>query len=154
MTLLYILANQRVYTRLLSELDTAITAGTISSPIRDAEAKRLPYLQAVVREGLRIFPGATPSLFKTVPKGGDTVVGYELPEGTQLGINIHAMLRSKDSWGDDADLFRPERWLEVDDERFAQMSDHLEVLFGYGRYKCLGRPLVFMQMNKVLPEVS
>ena len=64
------------------------------------------------------------------------------------------ILRSKDYFGDDAHVFRPERWLEVDERGYAEMAAALEALFGYGRYKCLGRNVAFMQMSKALPEVS
>jgi cytochrome P450 len=154
MTLLYVLCNPPVGTKLREELGAAIAAGKISSPIKDSEARQLPYLQAVIREGIRIFPGATPPLFKTVPKGGDVIDGHALPAGTQVGVNIFGMMRSKRYWGEDADLFRPERWIEADGPRLERMSTVLEIHFGFGRYKCLGRPIVFLELNKVFPEVS
>jgi hypothetical protein len=33
------------------------------------------------------------------------------------------------------------------------MASALDALFGYGRYKCLGRSIAFMELNKSLPEV-
>ena len=41
------------------EIDAAMSSGTISFPIKDAEAPKLPYLQAVIREGLHILPPAS-----------------------------------------------------------------------------------------------
>jgi cytochrome P450 len=63
------------------------------------------------------------------------------------------ILRSEEYFGADAHVFRPERWLEADEARYAEMAAALEALFGYGRYKCLGRNVAFMQLGKALPEV-
>lgn len=55
--LLYIMSHPRVYTALRAEIDGAVQSGTApASPdvVSDAEARRLPYLSAVVREGLRV----------------------------------------------------------------------------------------------------
>lgn len=154
MTILYVSSNPRVYKKLLAELDTAASKGLISDPIQMSEAKELPYLQAVLREGLRIYPGGVPQSFKTVPLGGDVVCGYRLPAGTQVGMDAWGALHNKGFWGEDADVFRPERWLEVEDSRHREMVECLDFLFGYGRYQCLGRPVVFMELNKIVPEVS
>ncbi|KAM0331277.1 hypothetical protein ACHAQA_002947 [Verticillium albo-atrum] len=153
MALLYVLSTPRVYNRLISEIESAAAKGDVSTPIKDAEAKKLPYLQAVIREGMRIFASQTPLLNKTVPPEGDVVAGFSLPAGTQVGMDGWGILRSTEHWGPDAGIFRPERWLEVNDSRKEEMSATLEALFGYGRYKCLGRNIAFMQMSKALPEV-
>ncbi|KAI0026149.1 pisatin demethylase [Xylariomycetidae sp. FL0641] len=153
MTLLYLHSTPRVYNKLMAELEMARRTGAISTPIHDVEAKRLPYLQAVIREGMRVFPSLTPLLNKTVPEGGDFVAGFYLPGGTQIGIDGWGMLRSKEYWGEDAELFRPERWLLADEKRQHEMAENLEVLFGYGKYKCLGRGIALMELSKVLPSL-
>ncbi|KAI1849485.1 hypothetical protein JX266_004980 [Neoarthrinium moseri] len=152
-TVLFLTSNPRAYKILLSELDKAKADGLLSSPVQSSEARQLPYLQAVVREGLRIYPGGTPLAFKEVPIGGDMVAGYRLPAGTQVGMDVWGALRNTQFWGEDADLFRPERWLNLAEARFSSMVECLDFQFGYGRYQCLGRPLVFMEMNKTLPEL-
>ncbi|KAH8671548.1 pisatin demethylase [Xylariales sp. PMI_506] len=153
MAILYILSSPRVYCRLLAELDTAAKSGQLSSPIKDAEAKRLPYLQATIRESMRVFPSQTPLLNKTVPAGGDVVSGIRLPAGTQVGMDGWGILRSKTYWGEDAEVFRPDRWLNVDKMQHDEMTACAEALFGYGRFKCLGRNVAFMQLGKALPEL-
>jgi cytochrome P450 len=52
---LYIVSNAQVQATLLQEISNA----AISNPIRDSEARKLPYLQAVIKEGLRMYPPAT-----------------------------------------------------------------------------------------------
>ncbi|KAI1631219.1 cytochrome P450 [Biscogniauxia mediterranea] len=158
MILLYVQSTPRVYNLLLAELNDAREKGRISRPIQDSEAKKLPYLQAVIREGLRVLPALTPLLNKTVPKGGDCVASFHLPTGTEVGVDVWGIFRSKEYWGDDADLLRPERRLKADEKQLQEMTECLEVLFGYGKYKCLGRGIAIMELNimelnKVLPEL-
>ncbi len=55
--LFYVISNPRVYAKLQSEIDEAVQGGTApASPgiISDAAVRRLPYLGAVVREGMRV----------------------------------------------------------------------------------------------------
>lgn len=153
MTILYVSSSPRIHAKLVAELDRAAAAGLLSDPIQPAEARELPYLQAVLREGLRIYPGGVPLSFKTVPADGDDVNGYRLPGGTQVGMDVWGALHDQAFWGADADVFRPERWLEVDAARYREMIDCLDFLFGYGRYQCLGRSIVFMEMNMLVPEL-
>ncbi len=157
MTLLYLIGNPPAYRRLLAELDGAIDEGRVSSPVTDTEARALPYLQAVIREGLRVFPPvAAAPFYKVVPEGGHTIDGYFVPGGTNLSSHaaIYAMCRSKAFWGDDADMFRPERWLEVGEERRQAMIQMEELVFSHGQFQCMGKGIAFMELNKVLPEVN
>ncbi|CAJ2512418.1 Uu.00g054330.m01.CDS01 [Anthostomella pinea] len=153
MTLLLLVSNPMAYHKLRAEIDNGIGKGKVSSPIKDTEARQLPYLQAVIKEGLRTFPVVTATFFKKVPRGGDTINGYYVPEGTEIGHNVLGIMRSRKYWGDDADAFRPERWLEADTETAEMMSGVLEALWGSGRYKCLGRVVAQMELNKVFVEL-
>ncbi|XXG94339.1 hypothetical protein Hte_000593 [Hypoxylon texense] len=154
MTLLFLLSNPVAYEKLKLEIDEAILEGKISAPIKDAEARQLPYLQAVIKEGVRVFPVVTATFFKKVPKGGDVISGYFVPEGTEVGHNVLGVMRSKRYWGEDADMFRPERWIEADEETFEMMTGVVETVWGAGRYKCLGRAIAQVELNKVFVEVS
>jgi cytochrome P450 len=82
-TLLFIMTNPLVYRRLQAEIDDGIKEGRISSPITDAEARNLPYLQAVIREGLRMWPPATAVLPKVSDKD-QVVCGVHIPAGTNV----------------------------------------------------------------------
>ncbi|KAK6189218.1 hypothetical protein LQW54_013500 [Pestalotiopsis sp. IQ-011] len=153
MTLLCLITTPTSYTTLQKEIDTAIRDGRISYPIAESEAKKLPYLQAVIREGLRMYPPVTGLGSKQVPKGGDLINGHFVPEGTQVGTNYFGLMRCKDIWGNDADVFRPERWLEADDDRERIMNGVVDLAFGYGKYACLGKPIAMMELNKIFVEL-
>ena len=84
-TLLYLITTPRVLWRLRAEIDEAVNNSRISNPIKDSEARALPYLQACIKEGLRIFPPTVGLLSKRVPPEGDTLNGVFLPGGTDIG---------------------------------------------------------------------
>ncbi|KAI8185050.1 hypothetical protein KHU50_001706 [Colletotrichum sp. SAR 10_65] len=153
MTLLCLINNPVAYRRLQREIDGAIAAGSISSPITNSEALKLPYLQAVIREGLRFYPPVTGLGFKQVPEGGDVLNGYYVPAGTQIGQNFFGVGRSQWVWGSDADVFRPERWLSASEEELKQMNAAVDTHFGHGKYSCLGKSIAMMELNKVFVEL-
>jgi cytochrome P450 len=152
--MLGILTNPNAYTKLQMEIDDGIKAGMISSPVQDSEARQLPYLQAAIREGLRLMPPASGAFFKEVPPAGDVIDGKFIPGGTQIGSSPMGIHRSKKMFGQDADLFRPERWIAASPEKFAEMASTVDLVFHYGKYQCLGKNVALMEFNKIFVEVS
>lgn len=152
--LLHLMGSPPCYVRLQAEIDAGIAAGKISSPIKNTEARQMPYLQAVIKEGLRIMPPATGMFSKQVPEGGDIVNGMFVPEGTQISACSFGIHHSKKIFGHDADLFRPERWLEAEGDQLAKMKSTAEMIFHSGRFQCLGKPVALMELNKIYVEVS
>lgn len=63
------------------------------------------------------------------------------------------MHRNIGFFGADADVFRPERWFEVQGEQLQAMERNMELIFGYGRFQCLGKTVAFVELNKVFVEV-
>jgi len=80
-TLLHIITIPRVHGKLLA----GISGATLSLPISDAEAKKLPYLQAIIKESLRIYLPVAGHIAKQVSPEGDTINGMFVPGGTQIG---------------------------------------------------------------------
>lgn len=66
---------------LKDEIDTMEAAGKISNPVTFAETQQMPYLQAVIKEALRIHPATGLPLGRVVPQGGKLIAGYTIPEG-------------------------------------------------------------------------
>ena len=149
MLVLHILTNPQVYSRLLAEISSA----KISSPITDAQARSLPYLQAVIKEALRIHPPVTGIMYRDVPCGGDTLNGYFVPEGTHVGWSVWGIMRNTAFWGEDAKLFRPERWFQGTPEQIKEKEARVEMVFAYGKWQCLGKDVGKIELNKVLVEV-
>lgn len=147
-----------MHTKLLTEISSVpLPKHTI---ITDAQARRLPYLQAVIKEGLRIFPPVTGLMIKDVPPTGDEYRGMKIPPGTKIGYSAFGLFRDASIWGRDVDVFRPERWLSREiggdeiDEDVKERESTLELVFGYGRWQCLGKNVALIELNKVYFEVS
>ncbi|KAI9815231.1 MAG: hypothetical protein M1827_002711 [Pycnora praestabilis] len=150
-TLYYIITNPRVYHKVQSEIDAfSSKSENTSSIIQDSEAKHLPYLQACIKEGLRIWPPVTFLLSKQVPPEGDTLCGKFIPGGTQIGYDAWSLHHRISTYGEDAHVFRPERWLEAEGEQLLVMGRSLELVFGTGKYGCLGKNLAGMELSKVI----
>lgn len=163
LTLHFVSTSPPILERLLAEANAAITSGKISRPvIKDSEARQLPYLQACIKEGLRVYPPVTGLMAKQVPEGGVTIdVDGEdrfVPGGTQISWNTWGMMRNQDIFGPDCEIYRPERWLPKDGSdkeqtRITKMTETVSLCFGYGRFGCLGRGVATMELNKAVIEV-
>ncbi|KAJ9667423.1 hypothetical protein H2201_002291 [Coniosporium apollinis] len=147
---MFIITNPTVYSTLQAELDQASISESI---IRESETKALPYLQACIKEGLRIHPPVTALATKTVAKSGDILRGQFIPGGTNIVYAAWDSYKDAEVFGEDADIFRPERWLEATGDRLSRMQQTLDLVFGYGRYGCLGKPVALLEINKFLAEV-
>jgi cytochrome P450 len=150
MIFLYLITTPRVLKKFRAEYSKS----PISSPILDSEARNLPYLQAIIKEGLRIWPPVVGLMAKEVPPAGDVVNGLFVPGGTSIGYCAFGIFRDKKIWGEDADVFRPERWLDSEVEKIREHEQTLELIFAFGKYQCLGRNVALMELNKVFVEVS
>lgn len=113
--------------------------------IEESDIDRLPYLQAVIKESLRLHPPA-PLLLPRKARVDVEIAGYTIPKGAQIRINEWAIGRTN-IW-DDADLFSPERFLgsEIDIK-----GRHFNLTpFGSGRRICPGSPLAIRMMHSML----
>ncbi|KAK1833684.1 cytochrome P450 monooxygenase lolP1 [Podospora conica] len=150
-TLLALLTTPLSLARLQAEL--AALHLPLCHVISASTAETLPYLSAVVLEGLRMWPPTTGLGCKQVPPGGDVICGVPVPEGTQVGHNFSGMMRAREIWGGDGDVFRPERWLEMDQEERKEREAVVELAFGSGRFRCLGRRLAGVEVAKGVAEL-
>ncbi len=96
---------------------------------------QLPYLSAVIEEGLRIFPSAPIGFVRTVPQGGDTVCGEVLPGGTTVSVTMWAATHSERNFASPYE-FKPERWM---DRENATDKLHASNPFSLGPRGCIGR---------------
>ncbi|KEZ40403.1 hypothetical protein SAPIO_CDS8267 [Scedosporium apiospermum] len=140
-TLLYIITHPPVYAKLLAEI--ADVSKTTPSPIPNKVAQNLPYLQAVIKEGLRVYPPVASVMTKITPPEGDTHNGLHIPGGTRIGYNAFGLARNKDVWGEDAAVFRPERWFEGTSEEIRAKESALDLVFAHGKFKCLGQSIAY-----------
>lgn len=114
-------------------------------------------LEAVVREAMRMHPGVCMLLERYVPETGLTLPdGSFVPAGTAVGINPFVVGRNKKVWGDDADSYRPERWLQNPGETDIAYKERLrlfnatDLTFGGGSRVCIGRNLANLEVYKIV----
>ena len=105
---------------------------------------RLPYLHAVLQEGLRMYPPVPAELPRRTPKQGAVICDEWVPGDTVIGVNHLATYRMPTLWRD-AYEFHPERWLG--DERYK--DDCLDALepFSVGPRNCLGKVSFRLQFS-------
>lgn len=149
-TLFHIVTRPGVLQKLRAELDEAAGAGELSGVPKFSEVQQLPYLQAVLKESLRIHPATGLPLWREVPEGGAAICGTWFPAGTNVGINSWVAHRNMDVWGEDADEFRPERWIESTEEQLRDMNA-MFMPFGMGSRTCLGKNVSLLEISKLIP---
>ncbi|KAL5480884.1 hypothetical protein ACEPAI_9825 [Sanghuangporus weigelae] len=146
----YLAANPWVQGKLQKELAEVLGMDSSEDPVPTyAQIKNLPYLEAVINEGMRLQSTVGIGLPRLVPEGGLTVCGKTFPEGTVLSVPMYAVHRDPDVWGADADMYRPERWFELDPVKF-QKSFHP---FSFGPRACVGRNLAVMELLIIISSV-
>ncbi|CAA7051931.1 unnamed protein product [Microthlaspi erraticum] len=100
--------------------------------IEEQDIVKLPYLQNIVSETLRLYPVA-PMLLPHLASEDCTVAGYDVPRGTVILVNAWAIHRDSNMW-EESEKFKPERF-EKEGEDKKLMS------FGIGRRSCPGSGL-------------
>ncbi|KAI0336705.1 cytochrome P450 monooxygenase pc-bph [Cubamyces sp. BRFM 1775] len=144
----YLAKHQRVQEKLQKELDEELAG--VDAPIVDFEqVKRLPYLEAVINETLRIHSTSGIGLPRLVPAGGLEVCGKWFPEGTILSVPSYTIHRDKAVWGEDADEFRPERWFEQDKNAIQKTFNP----FSFGPRSCVGRNLANLELLVIIASI-
>ncbi|KAH8742276.1 cytochrome P450 [Diaporthe sp. PMI_573] len=148
--LYYLYTNRDTLQRLRKEIDTQAAAGHVSDPVTFQEAQALPYLQAVIKEVLRLHPAVGTILPRFVPKGGLELSGYYFPPGTEIGVNAWVLHQNKDVYGPDPETFRPERWIG---EEKTSLMESMMFAFGGGSRTCIGRNISLLEITKVVPQI-
>ncbi|KAL2221180.1 putative PDA-like cytochrome P450 monooxygenase [Thermoascus aurantiacus ATCC 26904] len=144
-----------LYRRLQKELDEA----GFSTPVSYKDARTLPYMDAVIREAMRMHPGVGMPLERRVPEGGLHVAGHYIPPGAMVGMNPSIVGANRDVYGQDAAVFRPERWLQEEGETAEEYEARLQrmnscdLTFGGRSRICIGKNLALLEVYKVIPTL-
>ncbi|KAF4832790.1 Pisatin demethylase [Colletotrichum tropicale] len=144
--------NPAIMQKLRKELADGEADGSVSNPIVFREASMQPYLQAVIKETIRIHPAAGLTLPRVVPEGGRQLAGSFFPADTVVGINPWVAHHNEEVFGRDAHLFRPERWLDASREDKSIMESYF-LSFSQGARTCLGKNVSMLELSKALPRL-
>jgi len=123
-----------------SEIDTQLAG----HPARNSDLPRLPLLDAVIREVLRLYPPA--------PVFGREVAvplelgGYDIPRGATIGVSPYAMHRNP-RYFPEPDRFHPQRWLSGSTDALPKFA---YFPFGGGPRICIGQHFALMEAALIL----
>lgn len=151
-TLRLLLMHPDAMKRVRTEIAEADAKGLLSHVVQYDETRtHLPYMSACIKESLRVNP-PIPNIFpRLAPKGGIVIDGNLIPEGTEMTSQAYVVQRDAEMFGADPHEFKPERWLDAEDQ-VAKMDAAMYV-FGMGARVCLGKEIALMEMHKLVPEI-
>ncbi|KAH8146325.1 uncharacterized protein LAJ45_09518 [Morchella importuna] len=139
-TSFYLCRNPATYKKLVDEIRGAFSS---YDEITGLATESLPYLKAVIDEGLRIYPPVPMGMPRVSP--GETIDGKYVPEGTIVMTSSYAATHSELNFHRPDD-FVPERWIDPNctDKKEASQP------FLLGSRVCLGRSLALLEMRLIL----
>ncbi|KAG6361912.1 hypothetical protein INS49_010141 [Diaporthe citri] len=159
----YLLRTPGAMARLRSELDEAGRKGIFhdneTGLVTWSESQKLPYLDACIKEAFRVHPAPGLPMERIVPPQGAEIAGRFIPGGTIVGCSAWVFHRNKSIFGEDADVFRPERWLvdesldrEKEEARIKEMTGTM-LQFGMGSRTCIGKNISLLEIYKLVPSL-
>lgn len=133
---------------LRAELDDRIKTEDDITFERTAEMK---YLNACLKEALRIYPPVPIGSPRVVPKEGQQVMGKWIPAETRISVHHWSTYHSEANFKN-ANTYVPERWLRTDP---VYAGDALEAHqpFGFGSRNCLGQNMAMHEMRLLLATI-
>jgi len=147
-------------TKLRAELDANVLAKG-NADFTAVELENMPYLNAVIKETLRIHSSVTdiirqasednvlPLSTPIVGASGTTYRELHIPKGTFVHASTFGYNINQDVWGSDAQVFRPERWLEQDDSKVeTSLGVYGNLLtFSAGARSCIGWRFAIIELQ-------
>ena len=130
-TLYYIYTNRNVLGKLREELATTKLS---TSPVDYASLEKLPYLTAVLMEGLRLMPGICTRMARIAPDRDLQYKDWRIPAGTPVGMTTLLMHLDETVYSE-AHKFEPERWMDIETRKRA---DRTYAPFSRGTRNCIG----------------
>ncbi|EJD54180.1 cytochrome P450 [Auricularia subglabra TFB-10046 SS5] len=140
-----VLKHPEVYAKLRAEIDTVVGA----ERIRPEHLGKLPYVNAVLREVLRL--SSPINGFGVCPIEDEIIGGkYFLPKGQLVSVFVTNIHRDREVYGEDAGLFRPERMM---DGKFEALPPKSWMPFGNGARACIGRAFAWQEAQMAIVTI-
>ncbi|KAF8878342.1 cytochrome P450 [Mucidula mucida] len=148
-------------------LRAEIRAMEKTSDYTASDFDNMPYLTAVVKETLRVHPifyntfrvaggdEVLPLLNPLTLDTGEVLTELPIPKGTKIITSVAAYNRNKAIFGEDADVFNPDRWLRADAPQSKVSLGVYGNLFTFvgGARSCIGWKFAVLEMHAFLVEL-
>lgn len=119
--------------------------------VSESDVKNLLYLQAIIKETMRLYPAAPLAAMHEAMEDCN-LVGYHIPAKTRLIVNLKKLQKDPLVW-EDPDEFRPERFLTTHKD-FDVRGQHTQFIpFGSGRRMCPGVSFANQVMHLTLANL-
>ncbi|MED6204568.1 hypothetical protein PIB30_010117 [Stylosanthes scabra] len=138
--------NPDIMSKAKKEVEEAVGIG---KPVTESDIATLPYLQAIIKETLRLHPPAPLLLPRKAKVSVQLINGYTIPKGAHIMINEFAIGRDQESWGNPT-LFSPERFMVGTKVIDIKGKNFQLTPFGSGRRICPGLPLAMRMLHLML----
>ncbi|KAJ7292427.1 hypothetical protein O6H91_19G073300 [Diphasiastrum complanatum] len=125
------------------EIDAVVGSRTM---VEDADIVRMPYLQAIVKETLRMHPPGPLLSWARLSTEDLTIAGHHIPKGTTAMVNMWSITHDPSIWAN-PEAFLPERFFQVGNDIDPRGGDLRLAPFGAGRRVCPGRALALATVH-------
>ncbi|GFP80960.1 cytochrome p450 82c4 [Phtheirospermum japonicum] len=144
-----LLNNPLVLKKAQDEVDTHVPK---NRHVQESDIKNLVYLQAVVKETLRLYPPAPVIGLHSAMEDCTISPGYHVPSGTRLMVNAWKIHRDESIWPEPHE-FRPERFLTSHKDIDVRGQNFELIPFGSGRRSCPGTSLSLQMVHLTLASL-
>uniref|UniRef100_A0A2P2JNX3 Cytochrome P450 n=1 Tax=Rhizophora mucronata TaxID=61149 RepID=A0A2P2JNX3_RHIMU len=143
-----LLSNRHALERAQEELDLKVGR---ERWVEDSDVGNLVYLQAIVKETLRLYPPGPLSVPHEAAEDF-CISGYHVPKGTRLLVNLWKLHRDPNVWSSPEE-FMPERFLTMQANMGVSGQDFVLIPFGSGRRSCPGMTFALQAIHMTLAKL-
>ncbi|ETS84997.1 hypothetical protein PFICI_03022 [Pestalotiopsis fici W106-1] len=142
----YLGRNLKIYKNLVAEIRSTFKT---SDEIALGPLSEMVYLNAVLKEGLRLYVPGGGGMTRIVPPEGAEICGQFVTGGTAVTMNHYPAYRHESNFARPRE-FLPERWINTDDAPFAKDRRDVYEPFSYGPRNCIGKNLAWLELRLLL----
>ncbi|XP_046960624.1 cytochrome P450 4C1-like [Vanessa cardui] len=139
-TILMLSQHTDIQERVYKEMKEVI--GDSNNPLTLNDLLKLKYTKAVINESLRFYP-PVPFIIRSCKEDLTLPSGITYPEGTDIVINIWGMHHNPQYWGEDVNVFNPDRFM-------TEQIPKAFMPFSYGVRNCIGQQYAMLSLTTTL----